>query len=459
MDASTERLLSQYIKNGGKVLIFGEAPDFLEGEPFDFSYLKSNCSFNELKDAQEFKIKNDSSEVYTTLREIEGKKFLFAMNASLTKKQTQSFDFGTKINSFKKLDLITLEEKNIPLDITLEPGESALMFLDEEYPDSENQLVEQIFCLDNAEVCQALNKMTVDYVRYSKDGVVFSKKYPCPGLFAKLLEERYKGEIYFKYEFDVKTIPTKIKLLAEKSNTLNQWINGRQFEFNENSSIEKNILISDITDLLKPGINEYVVKVNWYQNDMVYYALFGENVTESLRNCLVYDSEIEAVYLSGDFGVYSKNKYTDSAVAGFVLGNEFYIDAFPKKVTEPVIEGFPFLADKLKLRQTVVLNKKNVKLRFNGTWQMAYIYVNGKYAGKLVYERVIDISDFAVEGNNVIEVEFVLSNRNLLGPHHLKNKKYYESVSPWCFDLTNSWVDGKSDDYMDDYALLKLDCK
>ena len=56
-------------------------------------------------------------------------------------------------------------------------------------------------------------------------------------------------------------------------------------------------------------------------------------------------------------------------------------------------------------------------------------------------------------------VEFVISNRNLLGPHHLKDIKYYESVSPWCFDLTNSWIDGKSDDYMDEYALLKLDCK
>ena len=72
---------------------------------------------------------------------------------------------------------------------------------------------------------------------------------------------------------------------------------------------------------------------------------------------------------------------------------------------------------------------------------------------------MLDISDFAVEGENIIEIEFIISNRNLLGPHHLKDIKYYESVSPWCFDLTNSWVDGKSDDYMDEYALLKLDCK
>ncbi len=458
MDASTEQLLSRYIKNGGKVLILGDTPDLVEGEAFDFSYLKSNCSFDDLKNAQEFKIQNYNSEIYTTLREIDGKKFIFAMNASRTKAQSQNFDFGGKINSFKKLDLITLEEKNVPLEITLEPGESALMFLDEEFPDSLNQLTEQVFYLDNAEACQISNKMTVDYVRYSKDGVVFSEKYPCPGLFAKLLEEHYKGEIYFKYEFEVKTVPSKIKLAVERCNALKQWINGREFEFNKNSEIEKNILISDITNLVKSGINEYVVKTDWHQNDMVYYALFGENVTESLRNCIVYDSEIEAIYLSGDFGVYSKNNFTDSAVEGFVLGNEFYIDTLPKTVTEPVTEGFPFLADKLKLRQKLFLNDKNIKLRFNGTWQILYVTVNGEFAGKLVYERVLDISDFAIKGENVIEVEFVISNRNLLGPHHLKDIGYYESVSPWSFDLTNSWIDGKSDEYMDQYALLRLDC-
>jgi len=459
MDASTERLLSQYIKNGGKVLILGDAPDLLEGEPFDFSYLKSNCSLDELKNAQEFRIKNCKSEIYTTLREIEGKKFLFAMNASTTKKQTQVFDFGVKINSFKKLDLITLEEKNIPLEISLEPGESAILFLDEEYPEIQNQLSEEIFCLDNAEVCQVSNKMTVDYVRYSKDGVNFSEKYPCPGLFAKLLEERYRGEIYFKYEFEIKTVPPKIKLAVEKCNAITQWINGKKFDFNETLTVEKNILISDITDLVKTGMNEYVFKTDWYQNDMVYYALFGENVTESLRNCLVYDSEIEAIYLSGDFGVYSKKEYTDIAVEGFVSGNEFYIDSLPKTVTEPVTEGFPFLSGKLKLKQKLFLNNKNVKLRFNGRWQILYVTINGEFAGKLVYERVLDVSDFAVKGENIVEVEFVISNRNLLGPHHLKDTKYYESVSPWCFDLTNTWSDGRSDEYMEDYALLKLECK
>lgn len=459
IDASTEKLLAKYIKAGGKVLVLGDIPTYCEGEEFDFSYLKTNCSFEELKSAQEFKIANPDTELYTTLREIDGKKFIFLMNASQTEVQTQSFDFGSSIKSFKRLDLITLKEENIPLDITLEPCESALLFLDDACPDTKTAASEYTFCLNNAEVCEVSNKLTVDYVRYSTDGTNFSEKYPCPGLFAKLLEDRFKGEIYFKYEFEVKTIPSKINLAVENCNALEQWINGNSFKFDRCSEIEKNILISDITNLVKTGINEYVVKLDWYQKDMVYYALFGENVTESLRNCLVYDTELEAIYLSGDFGVYSKNGYTDSTAKGYVFGNDFYIDALPKTVSEPVTEGFPFLSGKLKLKQKILLNSKNAKLRFNGTWHILYVSVNGKYAGKLIYERVLDISDFAVAGENEIEVEFVISNRNLLGPHHLTGSGCPKEVTPWCFELTNSWVDGCSDDYEDRYTLLKLNCK
>ena len=459
IDDTTEKLLSRYIKAGGKVLILGKAPAYCEGEPFDFSYLESNCTFNELLSVQDYSVKFRNTKIYTTLREIDKKKFLFVMNASKDKAQTQCFDFGENIKSFRKLDLLTLEEKNVSLNITLEAGESALLFLDEAEPEEQTECFEYNFALDNAEVCNVSNKMIVDFVRYSTDGVEFSKKYSCPGLFAKLLEERFKGEIYVKYEFEVRSLPSKINLATEDCNALGQWLNGNSFEFEKSSEIEKKILISDITNFVKLGKNEYVVKLDWYQKDEVYFALFGENVTESLRNCLVYDSELEAIYLSGDFGVHSKNGYKPSTKKGCVFGKDFYIDSLPQKVSEPTTEGFPFLSGKIKLKQKIQLNKTNVKLRFNGTWQIAYISVNGKYAGSLVYERVIDISDFAVLGENEIEVEFVLSNRNLLGPHHLKGTGCPGSVSPWSFELSNTWSDGRSKKYVNRYALLKLDCK
>ena len=130
----------------------------------------------------------------------------------------------------------------------------------------------------------------------------------------------------------------------------------------------------------------------------------------------------------------------------------------PITVTEPVTEGFPFFAGNMKLKQTITLENPNISLRMSGNWQAAYITVNGNYAGKLVYNRTLDISKYAVIGNNTIEVELIISNRNLLGPHHLKGDGSTDFVSPWCFEMGGTWHNGESDSYTDRYSFLLIDC-
>ncbi len=456
MDATTEKLLRSYVENGGRLLVLGDIPELCEGEPFDFSYLNSNFSIEELIEAQPYRIKNRETQIYNSYRTVDGDEYIFVMNASRTKSYTQTYDFGGHFNSLKKVDLITLSEETVPLTITLEAGESALLFPDADYAKPEKQLTEYRLLLDKAQVSCESNQLTVDYVRYSKDGVNFSEKYPCPGLFAKLLEERYEGDIYFKYEFDIHTVPEKIRLAVEENKDSSCWLNGRSIEFKERSEKEKHICISDISDFVHEGINEYIVKMNWYQSEDVYYALFGENVTESLRNCLVYNSELEAIYVSGEFGVYSYGEYEDSTFENHIFGNDFYIDSLPKTVTEPTKEGFPFFAGKLTFKQNIKLESKNIKLRFGGTWQSAYFRINGKDAGKMVYNRTLDISDYAVVGENTVKVDVVISNRNLLGPHHLTGDGHSNYIGPYSFELTGTWKNGKSEQYADRYTLLRL---
>ena len=459
MDASTEQFLREYVTTGGKLLILGDIPTFCEGEPFDYSYLNSNCTLEELRMAQPFHIQNNDNELYYTYRKWNDTAFLFVQNASTSETYTQTFDFGEEIKSFKQLDLITLEETNVPLTISLKSGTSVLLFPNTAPVNKKEELPNYCFSLKDAEVSCTSNQFTIDMVRYSMDGKVYSKQYPCPGLFAKLLEERYEGDLYLKYEFDIHTLPSHMTLAAEDCNADEVWINGTNFSFDSRSEKEKQLQIADITKFVHLGINEYVVKLHWYQNEDVYYALFGENVTESLKNCLVYDSEVEAIYLSGDFGVYPKDNYVNSSKEGLVFGEDFYIDSLPKTVTEPVTEGFPFFAGTIKLKQTVTLDNPNVNLQLNGTWHIAYVRINGKDAGKLVYDNCLDISDYAVEGENTIELTLIISNRNLLGPHHLMGSGEAGGVGPWCFDFTGSWKDGQSDCYAKHYCFLKLGCK
>ena len=207
--------------------------------------------------------------------------------------------------------------------------------------------------------------------------------------------------------------------------------------------------------LAKLGKNTYTVQVNWFEKEDVYFALFGENVTESLKNCIVYDTELQPIELVGSFGVYPRERYVEDVDARFVRGQDFYIGKLPQRVTQPSTEGFPFLAGKMTLSQNITLDTTDILLRVSGEYQMASVKINGKEAGKLFFEKELDISNVAKLGNNKIEVEFILGNRNRMGPHHLIGNKN-ESITPWSFELSGEWEDDRSRFYHADYDIKRF---
>ena len=213
--------------------------------------------------------------------------------------------------------------------------------------------------------------------------------------------------------------------------------------------------VYDISAYVKKGANEYVAQVNWYQSEYVFYALFGENVTESLKNCLVYDTELQPVELIGQFGVYSKSGYRDDKDKCFVNANEFYIGKLPEQVTEPSTEGFPFLAGEMTLCQKFEFPNSNIFLEIPGDYHIAYVKVNGKDMGRLYFDKGVDVSEAAVAGENEVEVRLILGKRNLMGPHHLNADKRW-GVSPHSFEMTGTWKEDKSRNYHEYYDIKKV---
>lgn len=455
MDKSTEKLLREYVNRGGKLLIMGNQPSFLEGKPFEYSYLKSTCTLVDLIDAQPFKIEKPDCDLYYTYREISGMHFLMIQNASTTRAASQKISCGQHIRSFRKLDLFSVQESNIPLDITLQPGESVLCFPDIKEPAITPSLSEKTFALNKAEVSFEENTYIIDRVQFSFDGVHFSKSYPIPGLFEKLLTEKYDGDLYLKYTFDLQKIPEQVFVNVEKLGATAYSINGRAIPIDAFHH-QGELLKADITDDLRVGENTFIFKMHWHQNEKIYEVLFGENITESLKNCIAYDSELESVLLTGKFGVYSKNVFCDAADDGFVYGTDFYIGETPKQITEPVFDGFPFFSGKITVRQKMIFDQSNVQLRINGTWQIAYIKLNGRDVGKLIYENTIDLSSYALVGENLIEIDFIIGNRNRFGPHHYCGPEENYAIDPPKFSLIGTWKDGNSEYYAERYSLLKL---
>ena len=439
MDATTEQLVRQFVEQGGKILMLGEKPAYLEADEFNYDYLVSNVTLEEICAAQTYNVSDFDTDIFSTYRVSDGKEYLYVMNSSDSKTQSQTFHF---------------KSNGKETTVTLKPGEDAMLCATDEVQ-VKKELTPFVMKFADADIAVKENYLVVDSACYSKDGKEFSKPWPIPALFNKLLQEQYCGEIYLRYEFEVGTLPEKIYLRAEKSNDIAAWLNGECLT-DVLPGEEDYILYYDVTDHVQLGSNEYTVKVNWYENDNVFFALFGENVTESLKNCIVYDTELQPIELVGKFGVYSKTGYASDEDIRFVQGNDFYIGEMPKSMKqEPVTEGFPFLAGEMVLKQKVVFDTTDILLQVAGEYHMAFVKVNGVDAGTLFFDTELDISHVAKTGENEIEIRFILSNRNRMGPHHIMANGR-DSVSPWSFELSGHWEEDTSKFYYPQYDLKKF---
>lgn len=454
MGCHTEKLIRQYVENGGKVLLLTDKPTYLEGEPYDYSYLASNITYEQLKEAMPYRLAQPVDGVHSTLRQSEKGEFLFVQNYSEEEK-TVCYCLQDGFTSFEQWDLTDMSSKIVSANVTLKPAESCILFFSNS---AVTQLVQKaILHLPlEAQISEVTeNYLPLDTVKYSKDGLTYSKELPCLGVLQQLLAEHYEGDLYLKFSFDIQTKPAQLSVISEDADISAVYVNGNRAELNQPWHREREFRRGDISQYVHEGKNEIIHKLRFYQSEDVYYALFGEGVTETLLNCLSYDTEIEPLYLAGEFGVFAKEMKPGQR-QGILLGAEFSIDAMPRQVKNMVTDGYPFFAGTVHLKRTVVLEKTDVVLEFQGRFQAMKIWVNGALAGSLLYGNRMDISEFARVGENEIVLELIVSNRNLFGPHHMLLNEEPESVGPYSFELPGTWKDGRSTQYRHSYSFVPV---
>lgn len=224
----------------------------------------------------------------------------------------------------------------------------------------------------------------------------------------RLLKSRYHGKLYLKYGFNVEVVPQTLRFemyLAETDQVI----------FND-LPLEKGN--RDLAALVRPGRNELVVVCDYQQNDNVYRVLFDPDVTEGLKNCLVYDYELEPLILRGAFGVYSKTGFQRGNCPRVWTADEFVIGELPKSLTGLVQGGYPFFAGKICLETTISCTTDHVCLFIPGRWHAAVIRVGDVDCGTLLFGQEIDCSAAMKPGDNLVRLELTIGNRNLYGPHH-----------------------------------------
>lgn len=453
MDKFTAELLEEYYANGGKMLFLDGEPTYLESEKHDYSF-KSNITLEEIVSAQEIVVDDYNTEIQTAFREFDGKKFVYAVN--LSEKKAYTLGFNGNFKSFERLDLETGEIKTVSAKLTLKPCESAVLFLSDAVPEKEARKKTVGLSAPYKVIAASDNYMLLDKPRFSLDGVNYGKKTRYMGVFDSLLRMRYKGDVYLKYEFEARSVPSRISFLSEDMHNIRCTVNGEEVSFDGVSDFDKKIYRADIKGKVKKGLNEIILKINFYESDHVYYVLFGENLTESLKNCLAYDSTIEACYLQGDFGVYSDGGFKDGKTDGVYLADDFYIDERKTEITDTVKDGYPFFAGNMTLGASFVSDGAPTELKLKGRYATAYLKVNGKDVVKSYFDDTADVTAQAVKGENDVEVTLFSGNRNLLGPHHFLQAEEPLGVGPHTYELPGSWKDGVSSLERANYSFVKF---
>ncbi len=450
MDKTTEKLLREFVKAGGRVLLTDEKPTYLEGEEYDYDYLESNISWEEIAAAQPYQANHPTVRA-AYRRDEQGNEFIYAVNTGDETSLTFHLQRGS---AFRAYDIMTDSYKVISTDVHFDKGQSYLLYICDETPEEEKPLKELRLGDKYTVVGQPENYIWLDYIRYSTDGVNYSHPIHHMGVFNEMLSRRYKGELYLKYEFTVEQIPQVCALLAEDTNTVWVEVNGERVEKVGSSPVEKALLKYDVADKLRVGKNEIVMMIDYYQSKGVYYALFGENVTESLKNCLAYDTDIEAIALKGSFGVYGDFKAGETE--NITIGDNFRIGKQKTEITQLIEDGYPFFSGDITLKQTVVVEDTDCMLVFDKRFHLVDVTVNGEYLGRVMFGNKIDVSKALKKGENVIELILTAGNRNLLGPFHLINPE--ESfIGPSNFERIGTWdKDGNSPKLAKGYAFVKM---
>ena len=479
LSANTVKLLREFVANGGKVHLFSELPTMVDARPADFSWLRANTTFEDIRAAQEVVIsKNGASipDIRVMTRKTENGRVIFVTN--YTKNAHEQVEIRVKgCRNLVKLDILSLAPKTLCGEVqngdfvamvNVESSESFMLIESDEIkaaPLSQFTAPAATFCPAGQFrfVKRPINTLTLDNLCYSTDGKTFSEEMPLMQLKDQLLRDRYEGDLTIKHTFLVDEIPDTLSLVLEPMDYKSVTVNGTPVDFTESRHLDSRFLEADIAALAKVGENVIEYTIHYFQNDYVYYVLFSD-VSESFRNCLNFDTEIECAYLFGDFAVKTDGDQFEAHPSqqsdfGYTYSGKFSL-AKQKDTVDPanvITEGYPFFAGELDMVTEIDYRRgAPTELALNGRYSTAEIYVNGKYVSTLMFSNHCDLSAHLKEGKNILRIKLFNARRNQLGPLHANDVEPI-SVGPRTFTGEKQWVDGNWNGYLKDkYCFVRF---
>ncbi len=450
---STYAILKEFADAGGKVCLVGKFPAYIEGVAGERP-IKGNITLKEIGDRHKDKIRfSGNGRIRTRYFSNDSGDFVFILNDD----EKNDICLETADRFFKTdVELKTLTE--IKGNLILKPHCSVLLKKIKAKSDKRlKEFTEQNFSVAeyaDKECCEKKdetdsfrftratdNSLILDMVRVSTDGEKYSAPMYCPAVTDKYLYENYAGDLYLKYTFNISEKIAPLKFMAQNDRVKEIFLNGKPLTV-VRSDFDPMFYEADITDMAEAGENSLVFHIDHYQSPQCRYAFFGENVTESLRNMVTFETNIEPVYIMGQFLLTDDLKITAMRDIGSI--NNFQE------------HGMPFFSGEAVLEGNVYANRPCIKLELIGNFMSADIYVNGEESNHVVTDTEVVLNKGVRVGENKIEIVLKSSMRNMFGPHHFLGMTEMTGVAPGLFTMRCSWNEGKSRFFNPEYQLVNF---
>lgn len=293
------------------------------------------------------------------------------------------------------------------------------------------------------------NVLTLDTARYSKDGgATWSDPEPVLALYDRFKDSTpYTGELKLKFEPHVTDVPLACKLAVEQPGMYTSiTVNGKPLSFTDSGFFTCfTMRTADVNGLLHPGRNEITLTLN-----------FVSAIPASLDARARYGTEIESVYLVGDFAVKAEasaapltTTYRNQegtlppkpihSFSRFSLVQE--TDTFDGDLAP---QGYPFYAGEFVLENSLDLATVEPGRRYLLAFPafeavVINVTVNGQAFPPLFASPwEADVTAALRPGKNAVRVSLTNSLRNQMGPHHHKGGEH-TAVGPATFRANHYW--------------------
>lgn len=484
---STASLLKSFTEYGGTVYSAGMLPGLVDGRPSNAvrSLPVTPVTLSEFADALKhlktvFIEENgqECCDILSSVREGENEAILFVVNTS----RTERHDLSIRVNGKQELAKISLPEYRIePVDydttsdgvsfgITLQPAESAVLYLTDddaarestnetpmtakEVPESSMLSLPETLTIASSDP----NALTLDSCRYSVNGGPVEGPIPLIILQKKLLDMQLDGQVdlFFTFRCDFSE-PRSVSLVSENVPAFRLFVNGAPVEpSTDEYFLDPDFKKTDVTRFLRNGENEIRLSGRFFQRKELYDYLYRPKDLSSNFyavdfefESVTYDTELESIYLLGDFSVRSDGAPSYGDRRAVFTDGPFTITDSVRSVRRSSIteQGFWFFAGKMTLTWTETI--ENIESR---QWYLdlpkpdapaAELSVNGGRPHPAVFgDRRIDVTGELRHGENRFALTLYSGLRNLLGPHHFKfGESYYVGTTTfgndpgWCEDV------------------------